>query len=154
MAKEIERKFLVDLTKWGKVGKAIQMEQAYLSIENHKVVRVRIANDRAYLTIKGNLEGITRDEFEYEIPVSDAKQLMKMRVGYSIRKTRYVEEVKGKIWEVDVFEGENKGLVVAEIELESENENFEKPIWALDEVSTDERYYNFNLTHTPYSKWQ
>lgn len=153
MAKEIERKFLVDLSKWGRGGKAIKMEQAYLSVENYKVVRVRIANDRAFLTIKGNLEGITRDEFEYEIPVDDAKQMMKMRVGYSIRKTRYVEKINDKIWEVDVFEAENKGLVVAEIELGSENENFVKPNWVLDEVSTDPRYFNFNLSDTPFSLW-
>lgn len=154
MAKEIERKFLVDLAKWKRYGETVKMEQVYLSIENNKVVRVRIANQKAFLTIKGNLEGITRDEFEYEIPLDDAKQMMKMRVGYPIRKTRYIEEIGGKIWEVDVFEDENKGLVVAEIELNSEDETFEKPIWALNEVSTDERYFNFNLCHTPFSKWQ
>ena len=154
MAKEIERKFLVDLEKWDKKGRSIAMEQAYLSVENNKVVRVRIAGDCAYLTIKGNLQGITRDEFEYEIPVNDARQLIKMGIGYCVRKTRYVEQIGGKTWEVDEFEDENKGLVVAEIELKSEGELFEKPVWILDEVSTDERYYNFNLAMTPYLHWQ
>lgn len=154
MAKEIERKFLVDLKKWKKSGKAIKMQQAYLVVEGDKVVRVRIADDQAFLTIKGNLKGITRDEFEYEIPVSDARSLMDLRVGAIVSKTRYVETIHGNIWETDVFEGENNGLVVAEIELDSEDETFEKPIWALSEVSTDSKYYNFNLSRNPYSRWQ
>lgn len=154
MAKEIERKFMVDMDKWDRRGKQIKMEQAYLMIDGHKVVRVRIANDKAFLTIKGNLSGITRDEFEYEIPVNDARQMMSLRMGAIVQKTRYVSEFNQKTWEVDVFEGENFGLIVAEIELESEDEKFEKPLWALDEVSSDERFYNFNLSRNPYSKWQ
>jgi len=154
MAKEIERKFLVDMQKWNKSGKAIKMQQAYLVVEGDKVIRVRIADHQAFLTIKGNLKGITRDEFEYEIPVGDAIALMELRVGEIVSKTRFVETIKGKIWETDVFEGENSGLVVAEIELESEDEIFEKPSWALTEVSTDSRYYNFNLSRNPYSLWQ
>lgn len=154
MAKEIERKFLVDAVKWNRSGKPIHMEQAYLMAEDDKVIRVRIAGAKAYLTIKGNLEGITRDEFEYEIPVNDARQLMNLSVGATVVKTRYVAEINQKIWEVDVFEGDNSGLIVAEIELENENEPFEKPDWLLDEVSTDIRYYNFNLSKNPYSKWQ
>lgn len=154
MAKEIERKFLVDLKKWDQKGIAIKMEQGYLAIEDKKVVRVRIADNNAYLTIKGNLKGITRDEFEYDIPLNDAKQMMKMCIGNTVQKTRYVEKIDGKVWEVDVFEGINEGLVVAEIELNSEEELFTKPAWILDEVSSDVRYYNFNLSHTPFSKWQ
>ena len=154
MAKEIERKFLVDESKWDRGGKVLKMEQAYLMIEGDKVIRVRISNDKAFLTIKGNLSGITRDEFEYEIPVDDAHQLMSLRIGATVSKNRYVSEYEGKIWEVDVFEGENSGLIVAEIELENETELFAKPSWALDEVSTDERYFNFNLSKHPYSQWQ
>lgn len=154
MAKEIERKFLVDLSKWNKTGRAIKMEQGYLTIESRKVVRVRVAGKKAYLTIKGNHVGITRDEFEYEIPLNDAKQLLKMCVGNTIQKTRFMEKIGGKLWEVDVFEGVNKGLVVAEIELENEDEEFIKPIWLLDEVSTDMRYSNNNLSKLPYSEWQ
>lgn len=154
MAKEIERKFLVDLKKWDKNGIAIKMEQGYLAIEDKKVVRVRVAGNHSYLTIKGNLKGITRDEFEYEIPLNDAKQMLEMCIGNTIQKTRYVEEINGKVWEVDVFEGLNIGLVVAEIELYSEDEVFLKPDWILDEVSSDVRYYNFNLSQKPFSKWQ
>lgn len=153
MAKEIERKFLVDIEKWGRTGKTIHMEQAYIAVEGCKVVRVRIAGEKAFLTIKGNLKGITRDEFEYEIPVSDARQMMQMSVGFTVKKIRYIEEIDGKIWEIDVFKEKNAGLVVAEIELESEEECFTKPEWLLDEVSTDEKYFNFNLALVPYSKW-
>lgn len=154
MAKEIERKFLVDSNKWNKTGNQIKMQQAYLLIENDKVIRVRIANTKAFLTIKGNLEGITRDEFEYEIPLDDARSLLSMRVGATVSKTRYVETINGKVWETDVFEGENQGLIVAEIELNDENEQFIKPDWATDEVSTDVRYYNFNLSQNPFSGWK
>jgi adenylate cyclase len=153
MAKEIERKFLVDRKKWGKTGNPVKMQQAYIVIENNIVVRVRIAGKKAFLTIKGNLQGISRDEFEYEIPVSDAVQLFDMRIGSLISKTRYYEQINGKTWETDVFEGDNSGLIVAEIELEEENEVFEKPLWISKEVSTDQRYFNFNLSQTPYSKW-
>ena len=153
MAKEIERKFLVDMNKWNKTGNKIKIQQAYLLIENDKVVRVRIANNKAFLTIKGNLQGITRDEFEYEIPLADAKSMLSMRIGAVVSKTRYVETINGKIWEIDVFEGENLGLIVAEIELKDENEPFRKPDWVADEVSTDVRYYNFNLSRTPFSGW-
>lgn len=154
MAKEIERKFLVDTNLWDRSGKQVKMKQAYLTIEGDKVIRVRVANDKAFLTIKGNLSGITRDEFEYQIPVEDALVMLEMKTGSVVAKTRYISEFEGKIWEVDVFEGDNFGLIIAEIELESENEQFEKPQWALDEVSTDVKYYNFNLATNPYSNWQ
>ena len=96
MAKEIERKFLVDNNKWNKTGNQFKMQQAYLLIENDKVIRVRIANNKAFLTIKGNLQGITRDEFEYEIPLDDARSLLLMRVGAVVSKTRYIETINGK----------------------------------------------------------
>jgi adenylate cyclase len=153
MAKEIERKFLVDTNKWKKTGTPVKIEQAYLLTEPDKVIRVRIKGVHAFLTIKGNLNGITRDEFEYEIPVPDAHQLMAMRTGAIVSKTRFVEIIDNKIWETDVFEGENQGLIVAEIELENENEAFNPPLWTTLEVSTDIRYYNFNLSKNPFSKW-
>ena len=153
MAKEIERKFLVDANKWGKTGTPVKIEQAYLVTEPDKVIRVRIKGEHAFLTIKGNLNGITRDEFEYEIPVHDALQLMEMRTGALVSKTRFVEIIDNKTWETDVFEGENQGLIVAEIELENENEAFNPPPWTTLEVSTDVRYYNFNLSKNPFSKW-
>lgn len=154
MAKEIERKFLIDAALWNWQGKPVHMSQAYLCIDETKVMRVRIAGEKAFLTIKSNLKGISRDEFEYEIPLDDAQKLLSLKVGAVVEKTRYLLEFGGKIWEIDVFEGENKGLIVAEIELEHEDEFFQKPEWAMEEVSTDEKYYNFNLSVIPFSKWQ
>lgn len=153
MAKEIERKFLVDANKWEKTGTPVKIKQAYLLTEPNKVIRVRIKGEHAFLTIKGNLKGITRDEFEYEIPVQDALQLMEMRTGAVVSKTRFVEKIDNKTWETDVFEGENQGLIVAEIELDDENETFNPPTWTTLEVSTDVRYYNFYLSKNPFSKW-
>lgn len=154
MAKEIERKFLIDKNRWRPQGKKIEIEQAYLVVETEKVVRVRITGDEAFLTIKGNLRGISRDEFEYAIPKEDARSMMSMKVGSIVEKTRYVFDFAGKTWEVDVFKGENEGLILAEIELEHENESFQKPEWVLEEVSTKPQYFNFSLAHAPYKSWQ
>ncbi len=154
MGKEIERKFLIDVEKWGYQGTPIEMAQAYLTIDTQKIIRVRIAGTQAYLTIKANVKGISRDEFEYEIPVDDARKMLLLSQYPMVSKTRYEYLFEGKLWEIDVFEAENKGLVVAEIELESEDEPFAKPEWLVKEVSTDEKYYNFNLSANPYSNWQ
>jgi adenylate cyclase len=153
MAKEIERKYLINVEKWGYKGTPVEMLQAYLVIQPDKVVRVRIAGDMAFLTIKGNLKGITRDEFEYPIPVDDAKELLKMGGEYRVEKTRYIQEIDGRKWEIDVFSGKNSGLIIAEIELNSESEIVELPEWIIREVSSDERYFNFNLAHKPYLTW-
>jgi adenylate cyclase len=153
MAKEIERKFLIDVEKWGYKGYPVEMVQAYLVILPDKVVRVRIAGEKAFLTIKGNLKGISRDEFEYQIPVDDAEELLKMGGEYRVEKTRYIHEIDGKKWEIDVFHGKNSGLIVAEIELDSEYETVALPDWIIREVSTDERYFNFNLATKPYITW-
>jgi CYTH domain-containing protein len=154
MAKEIERKFLVNSSKWKNPSEYVDIKQGYLVKSGKKVVRVRIAGNQAFLTIKGNLQGITRDEFEYSIPISDAQNLLAMCEGYVISKRRYYVFVGNKKWEVDFFKDENSGLCVAEIELESEDEKFEKPLWAGDEVSTDQKYFNFNLSSKPFSCWQ
>lgn len=154
MAKEIERKFLIDVEKWGKKGAPVEMIQAYLVILPDKIVRIRIAGEKAFLTIKGNSTGITRDEFEYPIPVDDAGELLKMCDDYRVEKTRYNQHINGKKWEIDVFHGANDGLIVAEIELNSETEDLELPDWILSEVSDDERYFNFNLAVKPFSTWQ
>jgi len=154
MAKEIERKFLIDVEKWGKQGAPVEMVQAYLVILPDKIVRVRMAGEKAFLTIKGNTSGITRDEFEYPIPVADARELLEMCGGLKVEKTRYIYTFKGKKWEIDVFHGRNEGLVVAEIELESADEPIVYPDWVVCEVSEDEKYYNFNLAIKPYSVWQ
>ena len=154
MAKEIERKFLVNSKLWNREGAIVPMQQAYIAYNNGNVVRVRIAGQNAFLTIKGNLQGITRDEFEYQVPVEDARQMMSMAQGFSVIKKRHIQYIGDKKWEIDVFEKENEGLIVAEIELNSEDESFEKPEWILDEVSDDPRYFNYNLAQNPFSKWQ
>lgn len=154
MAKEIERKFLIDIDKWGRRGIPVEMVQGYLFIHPEKVVRVRISGEKAFLTIKGNRQGIIRDEFEYPIPVNDAKELLKMCGDFLVEKTRYIQHIHEKKWEIDVFHGKNNGLIVAEIELNDENEEVELPEWAVCEVSNDEQYSNFNLAQKPYSTWQ
>lgn len=153
MAKEIERKFLVNTAIWQPGGIAKKMKQAYLNVQADKTIRVRTANEKAFLTIKGKASGISRDEFEYEIPYSDALELFDLCEGNPVEKTRWVNEIQGKIWEIDVFEGENDGLVLAEIELNDENEAFNKPNWLLEEVSTNTSYYNFYLSKHPYKSW-
>jgi adenylate cyclase len=154
MAKEIERKYLIDVEKWGMEGTPVEIVQAYLVILPDKVIRIRIAGLKAFLTIKGNSQGISRDEFEYSIPVDDANELLKMCGELQVIKTRYIQYIHEKKWEIDVFHGKNEGLIVAEIELKSENETIELPEWIICEVSDDERYFNFNLTLKPFSVWQ
>lgn len=154
MAKEIERKFIIDPKKWDKKGTPVAITQAYLAIDNDKIVRIRIAGEKAYITIKGKQTGITRDEFEYPIPVADARQMLGLCMYNSVEKTRYITEIDHKTWEIDVFHGKNEGLYIAEIELHSENELVNLPDWIVAEVSTDERYFNFNLSINPYCTWQ
>jgi len=154
MAKEIERKYLIDVEKWGMQGTPIAMVQAYLVVLPDKTVRIRRAGEKAFITIKGNRQGITRDEFEYSIPVVDAIELLKLCGDFSVEKTRYIQEVNGKKWEIDVFHGKNEGLIVAEIELHSEEESIKLPEWIIREVSLEEKYFNFNLATKPYSTWE
>jgi len=150
---EIERKFLVDTQKWSPSSKGEKIIQGYLSIGENSVVRVRTKGEKAYLTIKGNHHGITRTEMEYEIPVEDAKVLLEMCLDHPVEKTRYKEEIAGKIWEIDVFEGKNQGLLMSEVELNTENESVEIPKWVTEEVSTDGRYFNAWLSKHPFSTW-
>lgn len=152
MATEIERKFLVTGEDW-RTANGIAYRQGYLNRDKERTVRVRIANNKAFLTIKGISTGATRAEFEYEIPVADAEQLLLICDGPLIEKTRYLVQHAGMKWEVDEFHGENDGLIVAEIELESENQLFEKPIWAGREVTDDKRYFNSSLAVQPYTRW-
>lgn len=156
MAFEIERKFLVDPKKWEALNKPNPnyLKQAFIAQEDKKVVRVRITNDMALLTIKGQTHGVSRLEFEYEIPKDDAKELISNLGGPVIEKDRYEISVGNHIWEVDVFYGDNEGLVVAEIELGSENEAFQLPDWVSGEVSGDARYYNSNLQKIPFKSWR
>ena len=153
MGVEIERKFLVSGGGW-RQGEGVAYAQGYLNRDPQRTVRVRIAGDTAFLTVKGVSKGATRAEFEYEIPVADATQLLALSDGPVVRKLRRVIEHEGLAWEVDEFQGENAGLVVAELELESEDQTYAKPDWLGREVTDDPRYYNSNLAANPYSKWR
>ncbi|MGK7296102.1 MAG: CYTH domain-containing protein [Candidatus Wenzhouxiangella sp. M2_3B_020] len=156
MTKEIERKFLVATGDWRQSADAgTAMRQGYLCVGDDCTVRVRLAGDVARLTIKGASEGITRSEYEYEIPERDAREMLdSLCVGTPVVKTRYRVDHAGKVWEIDVFEGANAGLVLAEVELGSENESVEVPDWAGREVSDDERYYNAYLARHPFDSWE
>ena len=154
MAKEIERKYQVNLAAWVPQGEGIHFKQGYLNAQKERVVRVRIEGTVAKLTIKGLTTGVTRAEFEYRIPVEDASILLDSLCEQPlIDKHRHKEMHNGKTWEIDVFHGENEGLVVAEIELASEDEAIQLPAWAGAEVSSDPRYFNSNLLKCPYTTW-
>ena len=154
MAKEIERKFLVAHQAWRESVNTIHVfRQGYLSYDSERTVRVRATEVTGYLTIKGITEGLTRDEFEYEIPLADASALLQLCERPAIEKKRYIVPNGAHVWEVDVFEGVNEGLVVAEIELGSEDEAFDKPNWLGNEVSGDRKYSNSALSLHPFKDW-
>lgn len=154
MGVEIERKFLVHGDAWRSQGEGVLLRQAYLSSAPDRIVRVRIEGNAASITIKGRTLGVTRGEWEYPIPLEDAQALLDglcERPLIEKRRTRIVHD--GMIWEVDEFFGDNAGLVVAEIELQSEHQSFSKPEWVGEEVTDDPRYFNSNLIRHPYSRW-
>lgn len=155
MGLEIERKFLVDEKQWNLLAKpaGLSLKQGYLVNQANKVIRVRIAGEQAYLTIKGAVQGITRNEYEYEIPVKDGIELLDNFAVSCVEKIRYCINFADKLWEIDVFLGDNNGLIVAEIELEHEDEQFELPRWVGGEVTGEEKYYNSALSIHPYKKW-
>lgn len=150
---EIERKFLIKNKNWKPSGTGTKIIQGYLSVEPERVVRVRIANERAFLTIKGKPAGIVRTELEYEIPKNEAEVMLKMCLDFPIEKTRFVETIGNLNWEIDVFEGINNGLVLAEVELMDENQKIDLPEWIGEEVSHDKRYFNSWLSTNPFSNW-
>ena len=153
MGIEIERKFLVTGDEWkSHAGDGVACKQGYLVSDKQKTVRVRVMGDHGYLTVKGATDGISRMEFEYEIDRPDAAYML-MLCDSVVEKTRYVIEHNDMTWELDVFEGANEGLVMAEVELESEEQEFDLPHWAGEEVSGDPRYYNAYLSRYPYSTW-
>lgn len=154
MAQEIERKFLVKNNSWRERASGTLYRQGYLSTVKERTVRVRTVNDKAYLTIKGQPTGISRAEYEYEIPLADAQAMLDTLCEQPlIEKTRYRLEHAGMIWEIDEFSGVNAGLVVAEVELEDEQQTVVLPDWVAGEVSDDPRYSNANLVKNPYSRW-
>lgn len=152
MGTEIERKFLVSGSAWRKPDPTYFC-QGYLNRDKHRTVRVRIAGSCGILTIKGLTTGSLRPEFEYEIPIDDAKELLALCDGPIVEKYRHIVEDGGLKWDVDEFLGDNKGLVIAEVELESEDQVFEIPDWAGIEVTDDSRYFNSNLAMNPYNSW-
>ena len=154
MGMEIERKFLVDQAVWKPTGPGMSVRQGYLAAEGALLVRVRQQDRQAFLTLKGRTAGISRLEFEYEIPMVDAVALLRLCQQPLVEKVRYVEEMAGHRWEIDHFFGANDGLVLAEIELTSEDEPFKRPAWLGREVSGDPHYYNSNLVQHPYPEWK
>lgn len=156
MGKEIERKFLVNHSKWKNIKKPIAnlYRQGYLLTDPTKTIRVRQTTEKAFLTIKGLSVGATRTEYEYEIPLNDAKELLDNFSTSELSKIRYEILYENKIWEVDEFLGDNAGLLVAEIELETEDEKFSIPSWIDKEVTGQDKYYNSNLTIEPYKNWK
>lgn len=155
MGKEIEKKFLIVNDEWRKLAEGAPYCQGYLNSEKGRTVRVRTIKNRGILTIKGpNVDGV-RLEYEYDIPIKDAQEMLE-RLCHKplIEKTRYKIDYAGFIWEVDEFKGENQGLLFAEIELETYGQEFTKPSWIGKEVTDDARYYNANLVTNPYSNWK
>ncbi len=155
MAKEIERKFLVKNDEYKREAEKRLIRQGFLSNRKEAVVRIRIMNENACITIKGPSKGSTRLEYEYIIPLEDAHELLELLCERPlIEKYRYIVKFKGFTWEVDEFMGENEGLVVAEIELKNEKQDFPIPEWLGNEVTGDPRYYNANLIKNPYVNWK
>lgn len=154
MGKEIEKKFLVRGDVWRSLAKGTAYRQGYLNSAKERTVRIRTIDAKAFLTIKGLTVGATRSEYEYEIPVADCDAMLDALAEKPIiEKKRYKVPFAGLTWEIDEFFGDNAGLIVAEVELESETQIFEKPDWVGEEVTADPRYFNSNLIKHPYTKW-
>jgi adenylate cyclase len=154
---EIERKFLVNRELWQDLrnpADASFIQQAYLSADPKCSVRIRITDNKAFITIKGESRGLSREEFEYAVPLKDGLDIMRMAGTSVITKRRYVIRFQGYDWEVDEFYGDNEGLVMAEVELKSEDEKPEWPAWIDTEVTHDPRYYNLQLAINPINNWK
>jgi len=154
MPQEIERKFLVKGDDWRSLGAGKHYKQGYIASEQGRTVRVRVVGEQAWLTIKGNTQGIARAEYEYPLPLDDALEMLEnLCPPPLVEKTRYRITHKGNVWEVDEFAGDNAGLVIAEIELNDPDQAIALPEWVGQEVSDDPRYFNVNLAKHPYSQW-
>lgn len=155
MGVEIERKYLVNKDKWNRLdkGAGILYRQGYLLVDPEKTIRVRLGDNRGFITIKGLTIGASRLEYEYEIPAREAMELLDKFCPSDISKIRYKIIHAGKLWEVDEFLGNNEGLIVAEIELTSEQETFDLPDWVGEEVTDQTKYYNASLSIKPYKSW-
>ncbi len=154
MGVEIERKFLVTSDRWRELAPRVLYRQGYIPTQSGRTVRVRVAGDQAFITIKGASEGIARSEFEYSIPVEDANEILNGLCALPlIEKYRCKIEIDGLVWEVDEFLDENQGLIIAEVELENADQAIDLPDWIGEDVSHDARYYNSNLVNHPFSRW-
>ncbi|MBN2437909.1 MAG: CYTH domain-containing protein [Deltaproteobacteria bacterium] len=154
MGREIERKFLVKGDSWRALAKGTACRQGYLNSAKERIVRIRTIGNEAFLTIKGPSVGAIRSEYEYEIPLADCNAMLDTLAEKPIiEKKRYKVPFAGLTWEIDEFFGDNAGLIVAEVELESEGQILRKPEWAADEVTGDPRYFNSNLIGHPYARW-
>ncbi len=154
---EIERKFLVKDDSWKEgltEADSSFIQQAYLSVYPEPTVRVRTRDSRAWLTIKGKTEGLGRPEYEYKIPILEATELLKMAVSSVVLKRRYEVKYQDNLWEIDEFYGDNEGLIIAEIELETEDEKFDNPAWLGEDVSLDPKYRNSYLASKPFKSWK
>ena len=155
MAQEIERKYRVTGDGWRDPGSGVPYRQGYLSTVAERTVRVRLIRDKGYLTIKGLTVGATRAEYEYEIPADEASEMLdNLCERPLIEKTRYRVEHQGLVWEVDEFDGDNAGLIIAEVELDEEDQEIVLPDWVGEEVTGDLRYYNANLIAHPFTRWR
>ena len=154
MAKEIERKFLIDVGLVVELNVGKRISQGYIGTNDKTVVRARIIGDEAFLTLKGEVKGFTCSEFEYQIPIDDAVNVIdELCSGGVVDKTRYEIMHENHTWEIDVFHGQNEGLVVAEVEVQSESESVSLPKWIVKEVTGDAKYFNVSLLTNPYSQW-
>jgi len=154
MPQEIERKFLVKGEDWREPGTGTPYRQGYLSTVPERTVRVRLIQDKGYLTVKGISVGATRAEYEYEIPAGEASEMLdNLCERPLIEKIRYRVEHQGLTWEVDEFDGDNAGLIIAEVELDEEDQAVMLPDWVGQEVTGDRRYYNANLIADPFTRW-
>ena len=154
MGKEIERKFLVKGDSWRAQAHGKRYRQGYLSTVKERTVRARVAGEQGFLTIKGVTVGAARAEYEYEIPLADANEMLdKLCERPIVEKTRYRLPQDDIVWEIDEFEGDNRGLIVAEVELKDEHQSYPKPDWLGEEVTGDPRYFNSNLVKKPFTTW-
>ena len=154
MPREIERKYRVKGNGWRDLGSGVPYRQGYLSTVAERTVRVRLIRDKGWLTIKGITVGATRSEYEYEIPADEAGEMLDILCERPlIEKIRYRIEHQGLTWEVDEFDGDNAGLIIAEVELDAENQTVVLPDWIGEEVTDDPRFYNANLIANPYTTW-
>ena len=154
MGREIERKFLVATEAWRAGVVAVDsLRQGYLCTDPERTVRVRLAGEKAWLTIKGRAHGPSRAEFEYRIPIADVQELLQMCLSPLVEKTRHRVPFGGRTWEVDVFAGANRGLVLAEVELDAAEAAVTLPSWLGKEVTDDHRYANANLAARPFTTW-